>query len=248
MRLKTVFFLGWVLLQGCSWFSPEPEEPFLPNLEIDQKILEATEGSLEKSYDPLTLIKRAEAYYRDKSYIEAAGEFQRFLDLHPLHRLSGYVHFKLGMSYFHQIRAIDQDQEPLQKALHTFQNFLVKYPVSPYFELALEKASICQERLAAYQVYVGRFYFKRKSYPAAVSRFQVVLRDFNETPSVSDALFYLALSYRLSGAPEKAVLAFQELLTRFPNGPYHQKALDHLESLRTEGYRGEEYAESRTKS
>lgn len=244
MKQKTISFLCVVVLGGCSWFSSQPEEPFLPNLDIDEKILEATEGSLEKSYDPLTLVKRAEAYYRDKSYIEASGEYQRFLDLHPLHRFAGYVHFKLGMSYFHQIRAIDQDQEPLQKALHAFQNLLAKYPDSSYTTLAKEKIDFCRERLSAYQFYVGRFYFKKKSYPAAVSRFQGTLKDYKDTSTRPDALYYLALSYHFSGASEKAAVTFQELITEYPQSPYHEKAVNYLDSLKTKEDGVEHYVET----
>jgi outer membrane protein assembly factor BamD len=244
LKNKAISVFCILFLGGCSWFSSKAEEPYLPNLEIDEKILEATEGSLEKSYDPLTLLKRSEAYYRDKSYIEASGEYQRFLDLHPLHRFAGYAHFKLGMSYFHQIRSIDQDQEPLQKALHAFQNLLAKYPDSPYTTLAKEKINFCRERLAAYQFYVGRFYYKKNSYPAAVSRFQGILKDFKDTPTITGALYYLGRSYQLSGIPEKATLTFQELITEYPKSPYHEKAVKYLKSLNTQEDLAEHYVET----
>jgi outer membrane protein assembly factor BamD len=216
---------------GCSWFSSPPEEPFLSYLNVDKKILEATEGSLEKSYDALTLIQRAEAFYRDRNFIEAVGEYQRFLELHPLHRLAAYVQFKLGMSYFHQIRDIDQDQKPLEKALQSFLDLVAKYPASPYVDQAKEKITYCRDRLAEYQFYVGFFYFKKGSYPAAIHRFHRILQDYPDAPMVVDALYYLGFSYELSGAPEDAVTRYQDLVERYPKSRYEKKALERLSSL-----------------
>ncbi len=221
---------SWVI-GGCSWFSSPSQEPFLSYLDVDDKILEATEGSLEKSYDALTLIKRAEAFYRDKNFIEASGEYQRFLELHPLHRLAAYVQFKLGMSYFNRIRGIDQDQEPLQKAIQSFQGLVAQYPTSPYADQAKEKITYCRDRLAEYQFYVGLFYFKKESYPAAIYRFQRILQDYPDTPMVVDALYYLGFSYELSDVPENALTSFQDLLQRYPKSRYEKEVLERLSSL-----------------
>ena len=238
MKFKTFLFLGFLVLGGCAWFSSKTDEPFPPPIEIDDQILEATEESLEKSYDPLTLIKRAEVYYRKKEYIEASGEYKRFLELHPLHRFAGYVQFKLGMSYSHQVRAIDQDQEPLQKALLSFQNLIANYPDSPYVSPSKEKIGYFRDRLANYQLYVGRFYFKKKSYPGAIERFQGILLEYDDTSSVMDALYYLGLSLESSGAVEKARLTFQEFITRFPDAPYNEEVIEHIRLLTPDGNLG----------
>ena len=164
----------------------------------------------------MTLLERAEAFYRKDDTIEAAPEYERFLELYPRHRYSDYAQFKLGLSYFKQRLTIDRDPEAVEKALSAFETLLIRYPNSPYVDVTKEKMTACREHLARYAVYVGRFYYKDEQYPAAIARFENVTAMYPDSPVAGEALYYLALSYRKAGDESKARAALRELIEKYP--------------------------------
>ncbi len=135
------------------------------------------------------------------------------------------------MSYFQQFTTIDRDPEPVQKALESFQKLLTTYPNTKYIEEAQKRIVSCKERLAQYQFYVGRFYYKQEAYLAAIHRFEQVLAAYPNDPVVADSLYYLALSYEQKGQAEQAVSSLQNLVVKFPNSPYQSKARQMLSRL-----------------
>jgi outer membrane protein assembly factor BamD len=209
-----------LLLGGCS----TPKEPFgaeiRKTLDVKKDTLEKTENSPEKNFDAKVILKRAEAYYQKDDFIEAVGEYQHFIDLHPLHEWAEYAQFKLGMSYFHQIRTIDRDPEPTQNALSAFQKFLSVYPDSQYAEEARKRIRMCETDLAEHQLYVGRFYYKKGAYPAAIERFTRLLDAYPKLPPAEEALYYLGMSYYRSEDPEQAAAHLKDLVGRYPDSPY----------------------------
>lgn len=212
------------LLAGCAAKSDEVGDEIRKSLGVTKDTLEKTENSVERNYDPKVILKRAEAYYEKKEYIEATGEYQHFMDLHPLHEWADYALFKLGMSYFRQIGTIDRDPEPVQKAMGAFQRLLSVYPHTKYAEEAQEKIKAFKEALAQYQLYVGHFYYKKASYPAAIARFKQVLETYPDIPATAEALYYLGLTYYHQGSDSEATASLQDLLTRYPRTPYREEA------------------------
>jgi outer membrane protein assembly factor BamD len=220
--------LFWVLLcmlsAGCATEKDTAGSEIRNLLGIDENTTSLTEGTIEQQYEPLTIIKRGESFYAKKNYIEAAGEYQRFLELHPLHRLAPFAQFRLGMSHFKQINTIDRDSEPLQKAIQAFQKLVEVYPKSPYVVEAKTKLVFCRERLARYQLYIGNFYYRRGAYPAAVYRFNKVIQEYGDLELTAEALYRLALSYQRLGETAQAETALRLLLEKYPESYYGGEA------------------------
>ncbi|HUK57492.1 MAG TPA: outer membrane protein assembly factor BamD [Nitrospiria bacterium] len=222
------FFLASV---GCTTPNDPLGADIRKELGVTKNSAEETKDDVKRNYDPKVILKRSEALYQAGEYIEAAGEYQHFLDLHPLHQWADYAQLKLGMSYFQQFTTIDRDPEPAQKALESFQKLLSTYPNTKYADEARKRISICQERLARYQFYVGHFYYKQEAYPAAIRRFEQILITYPNDPIVMDTLYYLALSYGGEGKPEQAVARLQDLIVKYPASPYRTKARQLLDQL-----------------
>ena len=68
-----------------------------------------------------------------------------------------------------QLTTIDRDPETTRTALREFQKLLEKYPNSIYEEPAVKNIAICRDRLAEYELYVGRFYHRKGAYQSAVA-------------------------------------------------------------------------------
>ena len=224
IKMGLILLGAGLLLAGCATKSDEVGAEIRKSLGVTNDTLEKTENSVERNYDPKVILKRAEAYYEKKEYIEATGEYQHFMDLHPLHEWADYALFKLGMSYFRQIGTIDRDPEPVQKALGAFQRLLSVYPHTKYAEESQAKIKACKEALARYQLYVGRFYYKKAAYPAAMARFKQILETYPDIPATAEALYYLGLTYYHQGGSSQAAATLQDLLTRYPQTPYREEA------------------------
>lgn len=225
--LLVTFSTGW----SCGTTNDPLGADIRKELGVTKTSAEETKDSLERNYDPKVILKRAEALYQEGEYIEAVGEYQHFLDLHPLHEWADYAQLKLGLSYFRQFATIDRDPGPVQKALESFQKLLTTYPNTKYADEARKSIASCNERLARYQFYVGRFYFKQEAYPAAIHRFEQVLSAYPADPIAADSLYYLALSYEQQGKAELAVSRLQNLVEKFPDSSYQSKARQMLSRL-----------------
>lgn len=231
--LAVLFGILLILISGCTVFKKRADNEIDPGIlaELKEDLSRAPTDELAKSYDPLSLLQKAESFYEQKNYIEAAAEYEYFLNLHPLHRWAPYAQYKLGLSYFHQIQTVDRDIEPVLKALAAFQKLLDLYSGSLFEEAARKKISFCREHLAQHEFYIGHFYFKQEAYPAAISRFERIVQEYPDTQVMEQAMYYLALSYQGSGELDKAKEGLKELLERYPNSQYQQEAARLLSRL-----------------
>jgi tetratricopeptide (TPR) repeat protein len=76
---------------------------------------------------------------------------------------------------------------------------------------------------------VGDFYFKRKSYKAALARYQDALI-WKEKDAVAN--FRMAQCYEKLDQPDQAIPHYEEYLKILPDGPYAKEARKALEKLK----------------
>jgi outer membrane protein assembly factor BamD len=180
---------------------------------------------------PDALLGLAATLYADKRYEEAKFQYRRFLELYPANPEAAKAQFNVAMSAFQRMKAIDRDQSVTQEALQEFQRLVQSYPRSPFVEEAQEKIAVCRERLAAYELYVGRFYYKQHAYPAAIGRFAGLLRVYPEVSFADEVLFLLGDAYVRDSNPQEASRVFDELVKRYPQSRYTNQARARLAAL-----------------
>jgi outer membrane protein assembly factor BamD len=178
--------------------------------------------SVEMSYDPNVIMKRAESFFDKESYAEAIVEYKHFLDLHRSHILAPYAQYKIGVSHFKQYRTVDRDPEPLNQSIQSFEKLLQEFPASRYETEAKQTILICKEQLAQRHLMVGQFYLGRGSYLAAAHRFEKVIKEYPELESAGDAMFHLAKTYQDLGIEEWTQEWLMALVNEHPNNPYHK--------------------------
>jgi outer membrane protein assembly factor BamD len=142
--------------------------------------------SIEMSYDPNVIMKRAESFFDKESYAEAIVEYKHFLDLHQNHTLAPYAQYKIGVSHYKQFRTVDRDPEPLNKAISGFERLLKNFPASRYEAEAKETILTCKGQLVQRHLMVGEFYYKRGSYLAAAHRCSSVRKNHQRIPGIGD--------------------------------------------------------------
>lgn len=219
-----LFLLLLLGVSGCASTQKDELGPELRNLlGIDEKLADTPKEDLEKTFDANTLIKRAETFYSKEEYETARGEYQRFLDLHPIDRLANLAKFRISLCYFHQVSTIDRDVEPMRKALSSFQNLVNDAPQSLYAQKSEPYIVDLRARLAQREYYIGYFYYKKGSYSASIARFESLIKDYPGSEPTEDALFYLGTSYHKMGNDDKSKSIFSELLKKNPKTRYREQ-------------------------
>ncbi len=226
-----LFLTALIMIAGCS-STPKPIDTTSKKevSSTDEQIFVG--DSVEMSYDPNVIMKRAESFFDKESYAESIVEYKHFLDLHRNHVLAPYAQYKIGVSHFKQYRTVDRDPEPLEQSIQSFDKLLQEFPASRYETEAKQTILICKEQLAQRHLMVGHFYLNRDSYLAAAHRFEKIIKEFPELETAGDAMFHLAKTYQNLGIEEWSQEWLLTLVNEHPNNPYHsdgQKLLAKLE-------------------
>lgn len=224
---KIISLLLLTLLAACAKEPPfDPVEKFkdaenkmqrFKYEEARKAYQEIQEKAPDRSYDADIMLRIADTYYGEEKYAEAQVEYQAFINFHPVHRDASYAQYQVGMCSYNEITTIDRDPALTRTALKEFRTLLIKYPGSPYEEEANKYIAICKEKLAEYELYVGRFYYKKGSYLSAIGRLEKLLKDYPGSASEKEALYYTGFSYQERGDRDKAISTFEILAAKYPD-------------------------------
>jgi outer membrane protein assembly factor BamD len=185
------------------------------------------EIQLRYTYSPyatLAELRTADAYFKKEEYEQASVEYEGFLKNHPGHPEAPYATFRLALSHYEQRKGYDRDPTPVREALKWFNLFVDKYPDSPLIGEAEKKMDRCRMILAEREMYIGRFYERRKNYKAAAERYRVVVTEYSNTKKLEEALFLMGKSYYNANEMEPAKEALRRVVNEFPKAKYHDKA------------------------
>jgi len=251
-RVFAVAFLSLaLLLGGCSsvggWVAdlfknrPTPLPPAAElyaagELEMTKKRYEdarlpfrkVVERHPQSSYAPRARFLIGEAYYREGEFDKAIKEFEAFLAFFPRHEISDLVQFRLAMSYYDQIKPVEQDQSITAKAGDQFRKLVREYPDSRYASDALAKIDICRGRLAQKELWIASYYIDQGNAPAARQRLEYVLKEYARTLVVPEALYRLADVDTQEGRVQDARVRFERLANEFPYTEWGRRAAQRL--------------------
>ncbi len=199
-----------IFLSGCSFFQSKDERtaPELASEGMEAYRKEKYKSSIEafeklknwypfSKYAILAELKKSDAHYHLKEYEEAIFGYEDFENLHPRNEAIPYVIYQIGRSYFDQIDTMDRDQETAKKAIETFSRLVKQFPKDAYSNKAKTHIKKSQKSLAQHDLYVGMFYFRGKHYPAAISRFKLILNNYPDVGVHQEAIRYLVKSEAL---------------------------------------------------
>lgn len=191
MEAVILLLVSLILLQSCvkknAIENLTPAEAFeqAETLFKKGKFLEAEEIYKQikdffpySSYAIKAELRLGDLYYKQKNYDLAVQQYSSFRELHPSHESIPYVTFKIGMCYYQQILSPDRDQYYTRMAIREFSNLISLYPHSKYASAAKDRIARCLDRLAEHEFIVGKYYFRKKKYKAALERFKAALRGY----------------------------------------------------------------------
>jgi outer membrane protein assembly factor BamD len=184
----------------------------------------------QSTYAPRARFLIGEAHYREGQFDRAIKEFEAFMAFYPRHQIADLVQFRLAMSYYDQMKPVEQDQEITRKAMEAFRVLVREYPESRYAADALAKVDICRGRLAQKELWVAAYYINQGNPGAARQRLEKVVKDYPRTLVIPEALFRLAEVYSGDGRGEDAQRMFRQLADEYPYTEWGKRAAQRLQT------------------
>lgn len=179
----------------------------------------------ESQYLSMVRVGVANTHYEEGAYEEAIMEYQRVLEFYPVGKVSEWSQYRIGMSYVQQMLSEDRDQESTQKAYQAFEKFLSLYPKSPLTNKAQDKYHLCRNQLAGHELYIAKFYFKKKAYQATIYRLQGILTQYPDFERKDEVFYYLAKSYNQEGKADQEQEMTQLLFDKYKDSEFTQRII-----------------------
>jgi len=144
------------------------------------------------------------ALYGINFYIEAEENINRYLKTYPADKNVAYAHYLLAIIYYEQISDEKKDLEPLIKAKEKIEFFLKKYPESEYAIDLKFKNDLIQNQLAAKELYIAKYYISIQKWVPAINRLKIIVKDYEQTVFIEEALHRLVEIYYHIGIKKEA--------------------------------------------
>lgn len=145
------------------------------------------------------------AYFKSEDWASAVAAADRFIHLYPRDKDVDYAYYIKGIanmkrnrnwSYrFFPISTSNRDLSGEEEAFNDFSQLISMYPKSRYVEDARKRMIYIRDELAHHEIHVAEFYYSRTAYAAAANRASYVVRHFQGSRFVKDALEIMMKSY-----------------------------------------------------
>lgn len=160
--------------------------------------------------------------YKSSNYDEAVIALERFIRLHPGHKDIDYAYYLRGLCSYDQITDVTRDQDMTREALEAFDTLLRLFPESKYARDAKLKRDLTLDHMAGKEMDIGRYYLTRNYDTAAVRRFMNVVRNYQTTTHVPEALHRLVEAYIHMGMFDEATRVAAVLGYNYPGSVWYE--------------------------
>ena len=174
----------------------------------------ATKASLMSAY----------ALYSQNYYDDAIFNLERHIKNYPKDKDLVYAHYLIAICYFEQLYDEKKDLKPLVKAREKFEHILKKYPNTDYAIDAKWKMGLIVDQMAAKEMYIGRYYMKIEKWIAAINRFKFVVKYYDTTVYIEEALHRLVEIYYKIGLVEDAQKVAATLGYNYGSGEWYKNS------------------------
>ena len=166
----------------------------------------------------------AYALYSQNYYDDAIFNLERHIKNYPKDKDLVYAHYLIAICYFEQLYDEKKDLKPLVKAREKFEHILKKYPNTDYAIDAKWKMGLIVDQMAAKEMYIGRYYMKMEKWIAAINRFKFVVKYYDTTVYIEEALHRLVEIYYKIGLVEDAQKIAATLGYNYGSGEWYKNS------------------------
>jgi outer membrane protein assembly factor BamD len=236
-----------VAFAGCSWLPEVKDETATWSAE---KLYDEAHGSMVsgnytravKLFDTLegrfpygrhaqqAILEGAYTNYRQGETAAAIAACDRFIRTYPnsanveyAYYLKGLVNFREDQGLFGYVVEQDlseRDPKMTRESFGAFKELVTRFPDSKYAEDSVDRMRYLTNALGMYEVHVGRYYYNRGAYIAAVNRAAATVTNYPQTPANEQALILMVQGYDKLGLPQLRDDARRVLRQTFPNSTF----------------------------
>ena len=170
-------------------------------------------------------------YYKSSMYNESLDSLERFIALYPGSKKISYAYYLRALNYFEQIKDVERDQSMTEKAKQAFYEVTTKYPDSQFAQDALDKIDIINDRLAAKEMEIARYYQFDHQWISAINRYNDILENFKTSVYTAESLHRLVEIYYSLGLYEEAKRYAATLGHNFPDSKWYVMSYKIIEDI-----------------
>ena len=216
--------------------------------------------ALINTYPDSEYLARAKLAVGDSWYAEggatalaqAESEYKDFITFFPNMPEAAEAQMKIANIHYRQMEKPDRDYTHAKRAEDEYRQLILQFPDSKLVPEAKQRLREVQEVLAEREFMIGRFYYMRESYAAAIARLQSLVDTYPLYSGADEALWLIGQTYErqieatranpklsneavkgaiLKELTDKAATAYDRILTRYPVEARAGDARQRLQSL-----------------
>lgn len=184
-------------------------------------------------YTEQTQLDLIYARFKALDYPESVAQADRFIRSYPTHEqldyalyMKGLGNFYMDLGLFDRISKTDKaarDLDAMRDAFQDFDELIQRFPESPFAADARQRMVHIRNMLAEQELRAANYYARRHAFIASANRAQFVVRHYQESPSVPEALAILSKSYEELEQPELAAKSLAMLTSNWPDSELFDK-------------------------
>ena len=188
-----------------------------------KKFLEVEILLPQSQWAPKSVLMASYSYYLLNYYSLAIENLKRYFKTYPKDKNMAYAHYLLAMCYYEKIEGEKKDLAPLIASKKELIFIIENYPETDYAYDARYKIDLINDILAAKEVYIGRHYIKKKKWIPALNRFKNVLKNYETTDHVEEAIHRLVEIYYILGMEEESLKYASLLGYNYNSGEWYKE-------------------------
>ena len=218
-KLKHYYIIIFLLLISCS--NDEKKVEVLKEKSLEAQMIEVYNQGMEEfergdviyagkkfseaellypqsEWASKAVLMSAYGYFSQGYYNDAVNDLERFLKKYKNHPQTDYAYYLLALCHYDQI--IDEKKDLNQILLsQKYFNYIVKnYPNTDYALDSKYKLDFILEIMASKEMYLARYYVQREKWIPAINRFKRIIKEYDTTIYVEEALHRLVeLHYKV---------------------------------------------------
>ncbi|MDB4861093.1 outer membrane protein assembly factor BamD [Alphaproteobacteria bacterium] len=167
-------------------------------------------------------------------YDLAIIHFSRIINKYPSLKNIDYVYYMKALCYYEQISHEGLDGKFNELALENLDQVIQRFPNSKYAKDSFQKKILVKSNIAAKHMTIARYYQKEKKYTAALNRYKIVIKSFEETKFVPEALYRVSEIYLSIGMKEESKKNASILGYNYPESKWYKFIYNDLTSQNNE--------------
>lgn len=168
--------------------------------------------TLINTYPDSEFIARAKLAVADSWYAEGGStalqqaeiEYKDFGTFFPNMPEAAEAALKVANIHYQQMEKADRDYTHAMRAEEEYRQVILQYPDSKLLKEAKQRLREVQEVLAQREYNIGRFYYLRQAFPAAIARLQTLVDRYPLFSGADETLFLLGQTYEAEMAMIKS--------------------------------------------